>query len=198
MVTTIDALPPLASAAQLEAHTKGKLKADDSRVTDALAAVSRSIRRRAGWHIFPVVTDHTLVLDGPGGDVLSLPTLKLVKLTTLTDAGTVIDVNPGASSGVDVSRETGLVKKVGGGAWTSRYGQIIVTMDHGEEEVPDLANLCIKLAARGLASPMGATREQAGSLSVNWSMTTQGVAAGIVPSADERALMDSYVLTGWR
>lgn len=194
MVTTIDALPPLASPAQLEAYTKGKLKADDARVPDALAAVSRSIRRRAGWHIFPVVTDHQLVLDGPGGAVLALPTLKLVKLTSLTDAGAVIDVTPGASPGVDVSKGTGLVRKTDGSAWTRRYGQIQVTMDHGEEEVPDLALLTLKLAARGLASPMGATREQAGSLSVNWSMTTQGVAAGITPSADERVLMDSYTL----
>jgi hypothetical protein len=193
MVAIAD-LPPLASPAQLEAYTKGKVKAADLRVPDALAAVSRSIRRRAGWHIFPVVNAHTLVLDGPGGTVLSLPTLKLVNLTAITEAGKVLD----PVAGVDVSRETGLVKKTDGSSWTTRYGQVVVTMDHGEEEVPDLANLALKLAARGLASPMGATREQAGALSVNWSMVTQGVAAGITPSADERALMDSYVLTGWR
>jgi hypothetical protein len=193
MVAIAD-LPPLASPAQLEAYTKGKLKAEDARVADALAAVSRSIRRRAGWHIFPLVTAHTLVLDGPGGAVLSLPTLKLVTLTSLTDDGTVID----PSAGVRVSRETGLVKKRDGGHWSPHYGAITVVMDHGEEEVPDLANLTLKLAARGLASPMGATREQAGALSVNWSMTTQGVTGGIVPTADERTLMDSYVLTGWR
>ena len=193
-MVAITELPPLATPAQVEAYTKGKLKAEDLRVQDALAAVSRSIRRRAGWHIFPVVTAHTLVLDGPGGTVLSLPTLKLVTLTALTEAGTVID----PVAGVDVSRETGLVKKTDGSSWTTRYGHIVVTMDHGEEEVPDLAMLCLKLAARGLASPMGATREQAGALSVNWSMTTQGVAGGITPTLDERSLMDSYVLTGWR
>lgn len=193
MVAIVD-IPPLASPAQVEATTKGKLKADDLRVTDALAAVSRSIRRRAGWHIFPVVTAHTLVLDGPGGAVLSLPTLKLITLTSITDDGTVLD----PTADLRVSRETGLLKKRSGAHWSSHYGSINVVMDHGEDEVPDLANLCIKLVARGLASPMGATREQAGALSVNWSMTTQGVAAGIVPSADERTLMDSYVLTGWR
>jgi hypothetical protein len=193
MVAITD-LPPLAQPADVEAFTKGKLKADDLRVTRALAAVSRSIRRRAGWHIFPVVNAHTLVLDGPGGTVLSLPTLKLVNLVALTEAGTVLD----PLVDVDVSRETGLVKKVDGSLWTTRYGQVVATMDHGEEEVPELADLTVRLAARGLASPMGATREQAGALSVNWSMTTQGVAAGITPAADERALMDSYRLTGWR
>lgn len=193
MVAITD-LPALASPAQLEAFTKGKIKAADARVPDALAAVSRSIRRRAGWHITPLVTAHTLVLDGPGGPVLSLPTLKLARLVSITDAGTVLD--PVAD--VDVSRETGLVRKVSGGAWTARYGQIQVVMDHGEEDAPELAMLTLKLAARGLASPMGATREQAGALSVNWSMVTQGVAAGITPSADESAVMDSYVLTGWR
>lgn len=193
MVAIAD-IPPLASAAQVEAYTKGKLKADDLRVKDAVAAVSRSIRRRAGWHIFPVVQAHALVLDGPGGAVLSLPTLKLAALTSITED----DAAPLVAADLRISPSTGLVKKRSGGRWSAEYGAITVVMDHGEEEVPDLVMLCVKLVARGLASPMGATREQAGALSVNWSMSTQGVAAGIVPTADERSLMDSYVLTGWR
>lgn len=193
MVAIAD-IPPLASPAQVEAYTKGKIKADDARVPDALAAVSRSIRRRAGWHITPVVTGHAVVLDGPGGAVLALPTFKLVTLTSITDDETVID--PAAD--LRISKETGLLKKRDGGRWSSHYGSIAVVMDHGYEDAPDLANLALKLVARGLASPMGATREQAGALSVNWSMTTQGVVGGIVPTADERSLMDLYVLTGWR
>lgn len=193
MVAIAD-VPPLASPADVEAYTKGKLKAADLRVPAALAAVSRSIRRRAGWHIWPLVEAHTLALDGPGGVVLSLPTLKLVALTAITDDETVLD----SVADLRVSPSTGLVKKRSGANWSEQYGAIAVTMDHGEEEVPDLANLALKLVARGLASPMGATREQAGALSVNWSMTTQGVAGGIVPTPDERTLMDSYVLTGWR
>ena len=192
-MVAIEDIPPLESPAQVEAYTKGKIKADDLRVADALAAVSRSIRRRAGWHITPVVTGHTLALDGPGGVVLSLPTLKLVALTSITDDETVL-----LGTDLRVSLSTGLVKKRDGGTWSAEYGAIAVTMDHGEEDAPDLANLALKLVARGLASPMGATREQAGALSVNWSMTTQGVVGGIVPTADERSLMDSYVLTGWR
>lgn len=188
MVAIAD-IPPFADAAQVEAYTKGKLKADDLRVQDAVAAVSRAIRRRAGWHIYPVVSAHTVVLDGNGGTVLALPTLQLVNLISITDNGLVLD--PVAD--LHISRATGLVKKRSGAHWSHHYGAITAVMDHGEEEVPDLANLCVKLAARGLASPMGATREQAGALSVNWSMVTQGVAAGITPSADERALMDSYI-----
>lgn len=188
MVAIAD-VPPLATPAQVEAHTKGKLKADDLRVQDALAAVSRSIRRRAGWHIWPLVSAHTVVLDGDGGRVLALPTLKLVNLVSIVDDGVVLD--PAAD--LRISRDTGLVAKRSGAHWSRHYGSIVAVMDHGEEEVPDLANLAIKLASRGLASPMGATREQAGALSVNWSMVTQGVAAGITPSADERTLMDTYV-----
>lgn len=192
-MVAITELPALATPQEVEAYTKGKLKAADLRVPAALAAVSRSIRRRAGWHIWPLVTAHTLVLDGPGGAVLSLPTLKLVTLTSIDDDGTVYPVED-----LRISRETGLIKKRSGAHWSTEYGAITVVMDHGEEEVPDLANLALKLVSRGLASTMGATREQAGALSVNWSMTTQGVAAGIVPTQDERTLMDSYVLTGWR
>lgn len=194
-MVAIEDVPPFASAAQLEAFTKGKLKSADTRVPLALAAVSRSIRREAGWHIWPLVTGHVLTLDGPGGRVLSLPSMRIKTLTSIVEAGTALDVTT-----LDVSRETGLVEKQDGCHWTRRYGQLVVTMDHGEDvdEAEDLLMLTLKLAARGLASPMGATREQAGALSVNWSMTTQGVTGGLVPTPDERSVMASYKLTGWR
>lgn len=195
-MVAIDAVPPLATPAQLEAWTKGKVKAADLRAADALAAVSRSIRNRAGWHITPLVTGHVLELDGPGGGVLSLPSMKIKTITSITDDGTVLDPTPGAD--LRVSKDTGLVKKRSGGHWSGEYGAIAVTMDHGHETAEDLSLMCMALVARALASPMGATREQAGALSVNWGMTTQGVAGGIVPSAGELAIMDHYRLTGWR
>lgn len=195
-MVAINEVPPLASPAQLEAWTKGKVKAADLRVPDALAAVSRSIRNRAGWHITPLVEGHVLELDGPGGRVLALPSMRVVNLTSIVECGVTLDVS--RETGIDLSRDTGLVSKQGGAHWTHRYGAITVTMDHGHEQAEDLVNMALALTARGLSSPMGATREQAGALSVNWGMTTQGVAAGIVPSTGERAIMDYYRLTGWR
>lgn len=188
-MVAINDIGPLATPAQLENFTKGKLRAADLRVPDALAAVSRSIRNRAGWHITPLVTDHALVLDGPGGRVLALPSMHIKTIHTLDDDGALY-----LEEDLRVSRGTGLTTKRSGAWWSSEYGAITVTMDHGHDVAEDLVMMCMTLAARGLSSPMGATREQAGALSVNWGMTTQGVAGGIVPSAGERTVMDYYTL----
>ena len=188
-------LPPFATAEQLERFTRGKLREDDLRTHDAVAAVSRSIRREAYWHIWPIVTQHELVLDGPGGPVLAVPTMKLRAVHSITDAGNVLATADDVDAAVDWSA-AGLISKVGGGTWTRRYRQIRVTIDHGHDEVEDLQQLTLQLAARALSSPMGATREQAGSLSVNWGMAVQGVSGGLIPLAPEQAVMERYRWTG--
>lgn len=191
-MVAIEDLPPFASPAQLEAFTKGKIKANDSRVQVALAAVSADIRREAGWHIFPRVTDHALVLDGPGGRILSVPSMKIHAVHSIVQEGEPLDL-----AQVDVSRDTGLMERRDG-TWTRRYGQLVVTLDHGFDKADELVQMTLNITARGLASPMGATREQAGALSVNWGMTTQGVSGGVVPMSGERLTMGRYKLTGWR
>lgn len=187
----VDDLPPFATGAQLEAFTKGKLRASDTRVGPALAAVSAEIRREAGWHIAPRVTDHVMVLDGTGGTVALLPSMKVRAIHSIVDAGVPVDVTL-----VDVSRDTGLMERRDGSTWSRRYGQLVVTLDHGHDRVDELTQLCLSLTARGLASPMGATREQAGALSVNWSMATQGVSGGILPTAGERGTIARFKLQG--
>lgn len=187
----VDDLPPFATGAQLEAFTKGKLRASDSRVDTALAAVSSEIRREAGWHIAPRIRDHVMVLDGPGGSRAALPTMRVQQIHSIVDAGVPVDL-----AQVDVSRDTGLMERRDGGAWTRRYGQLVVTLDHGFDRVDELVQLCLSLTARGLASPMGATREQAGALSVNWAMAVQGVSGGIIPTAAERVTMARFKLAG--
>jgi len=187
----VDDLPPFASGAQLEAFTKGKLRASDERVDTALAAVSSEIRREAGWHISPRVPDHVMVLDGPGGTLVHLPSMKIQAISSIVNAGEIVDL-----AQVDVSRDTGLARRRDGGSWTDRYGQLVVTLDHGHDRVDELVQLCLSLTARGLASPMGATREQAGALSVNWAMATQGVSGGIVPTAAERGTISRFKLAG--
>ena len=176
------ALPSFASPEELQAFTKGKIKAAEPRVGPALEAVSAEIRREAGWHIWPLLKDHELVLDGSGGVVQHVPSLRLVGVKLASNAGTIV---PPAN--IDVS-QLGLLKIQGGQQWTSRYGQVRLIVDHGWEDAPELRALCLSLTARGLSSPMGATREQAGSLSVNWSLS----AGGILPNAQELATIRRY------
>lgn len=185
---TIDELPPFATPLDLSNYTNGQIQEEDDRCEPVLAAVSASIRREAGWHIWPVVQGHELVLDGPGGRKLALPTMNLVDLQSISELGQNLDIE----QGVDWS-EIGLVMKVNG-LWTNRYRKIRATVTHGYPEAADLAWLACSLAARGLSSPMGATREQAGAIAITWATPQSGVGGGLVPLASEQAVMDRYKL----
>jgi hypothetical protein len=191
-VVLINELPDFATADEIEAFTKGQVDAADERVADAIKAVTLSIRREAGWHIGPVVTDHTLTLDGPGGRLLQLPTMKLVELKSVTQLGTALALDDDTH---DWS-ELGLVEKRDGTFWTDRYRKIVVVMDHGYEDYSDLKFLALSLTARGLSSPFGATREQAGSMSIQWATPQSGVAGGIVPTSVELSIVNRYRLVG--
>lgn len=189
-MVAINALPDFATADELEAFTKGQVDSADERVLGAIKAVTLSIRREAGWHVGPVVTDHTLTLDGPGGKKLNLPTAKLLALKSVTHVGQVLDPN-----GEDLDwSELGLVELRNGSRWTDRYRKIQVVMDHGYEDYSDLKFLALSLASRGLSSPFGATREQAGSMSIQWATPQSGVAGGIVPTSVELSIVDKYRL----
>lgn len=187
---TIDDLPNFAEPVEVENFTKGQVESEDPRVADALAAVTSSIRGEAGWHVGPVVTDHNLTLDGPGGRKLSLPTGKLVALKSITHLGKALDPD---GDNLDWS-ELGLVELRDGSRWTDRYRKIQVVIDHGYSDLSDLKFLTLSLVSRGLASPMGATREQAGSMSIQWATPQSGVAGGLVPLQYELAIMSRYRL----
>lgn len=189
MVAIAD-IPDFATADEVEVFTKGQVDATDERVSDAIKAVTLSIRREAGWHIGPVVTDHSLTLDGPGGKKLSLPTGKLLDLKSLTQLGTALDLT---GDTVDWS-EIGLVELRDGTFWTDRYRKIVAVMDHGFADYSDLKFLTLTLVSRGLSSPFGATREQAGSMSIQWATPQSGVAGGIVPTSVEMSILNRYKL----
>lgn len=191
MVAIAD-VPDFATAADVENFTKGQIEQSDPRVSDALKAVTSSIRKEAGWHIGPVVEAHSVTLDGPGGRILHLPTLKLLNLVSVTELGTAVDL---AGDSHDWS-ELGLVEKRDGTYWTDRFRKIVAVMDHGYEDVADLKFLALSLVSRGLSSPLGATREQAGSMSIQWATPTPGVAGGLVPLPSELRIMDRYRLVG--
>ncbi|QDH48912.1 head-tail adaptor [Arthrobacter phage Gisselle] len=187
MVAIAD-ITDFATPAQLEDFTKGAILSTDPRAADAIKAVTQSIRREAGWHIGPAVEGHSVTLDGPGGPTLVLPTQKLKELVSLTELGVSLDVDA-----LDWS-EIGLVQRTDRCSWTNRYRKIVVVMDHGYDELAQLQFLTCSLVARGLASPMGATREQAGAMSINWGTVQQGVSGGMIPTEYEREVMNSYKL----
>ena len=94
---------------------------------DAIDAALAAARRYCGWHVSPSKSE-TIVVDGPGGRVLSLPTLNLTAVTSVTELGIAVDV-----SKLDRSQRKGTLTKQFG-CWTGRDGAISVEITHGYTE----------------------------------------------------------------
>jgi hypothetical protein len=110
----------------------------------AQAAIDTALvaaRRYCGWSVSPVVTDDEVTVDGSGGQVLSVPTLNLVSVSTVDEDGVTI-----TSSDLRASR-LGLLRKRSGGWWTSAYDAVTVTMTHGfaEDDALDWRRAVINL-----------------------------------------------------
>lgn len=129
-------------ATDLSTYTKGRLPANDD-TQGLLDAALSAARRWCGWSVCPVQTDMHLDVDGPGGRVLSLPTLKLIEVSSVTETGVALDV-----AKLDVSRSKGTIQKYPHGLWTSRAGGVKVTITHGftESEAADWRRAVLRLA----------------------------------------------------
>lgn len=174
---------PFATVAELAEYSQGKLSAGDPRLGDVLAGASHAIRRYCGWHVAPEMVEE-FVLDGPGGRILALPTLRLVEVTAATDSGRALDVGA-----LEWSHD-GTVR----GYWHDRFRGVKITARHGFESAPEIKQMVLAACSRALSSPSGATREQAGALSVSWATVAPGVSGGLALLAHELALLETYRL----
>ena len=189
----------LVTPADLSAATQGKVSAADPRVQPLLDGVTAAVRRFCGWHIAPSYTE-TLVLDGPGGRILTLPTLHLTELTSVTEDGVALTLyDPATGLGDFEWSELGNVNRVCGywaarHYWTERYRGLSVAIVHGYTDAPDVAQIIVQVCANALASPMGATREQAIGFAASWSSTAPGVAGGLSLLERDLAILATYRL----
>ncbi len=114
------------TAADVASFTGGRLPANDA-TAELLNAALAAARRYCGWHVSPVM-EQTVTLDGPGGRVLSLPTLNLVSVAEIDDDGEVL-----TAADLRVAR-VGSVRKVSGGSWSQDLGSVTVKFTHGYTE----------------------------------------------------------------
>ncbi|RVW06229.1 hypothetical protein [Rhodococcus spongiicola] len=140
-----------------------------------LDVANGAVRSFCGWHVAPVV-DETVILDGDGGTILSLPTLRLVSLDEVRVQGEVVE-------DVEWSAD-GTLR----GEWPDRWRSIEVTMRHGFDTPADLLGVVLDAAARAVKSELGGQAEQIGPFSFS---ASEG---STVLYAHEIAVLNRYTL----
>lgn len=173
------------TAQTLSTYTGGKIPPEDPRLDLLIRGAVQGIRRHCGWHISPERAE-TLIRDGKGGNVQRVLSLNVVSVQSVVDAGqSLVDRQDYTWS------EAGLFKRRRG-RWSSDYRDVTISLTHGYADVPDLVSVVHAVVSRALSSPMGATREQAGALSVSWATTSPGVSGGLALLAHEISIVDTY------
>ena len=117
--------------------------------SEAAKAASASIRQHCGWHVYPVITE-TMTVRGSGARDLFLPTLRLLDVVSCTEDG--IELDPAALTlGADFAGFVAHPSRY----WTNSRRGVTVTIRHGFDYVPELAELCRNIVARAAESPGG-------------------------------------------
>ena len=152
----------LVTPEQLAAYPRTPAGTDTAAALPLLEAVSDAVRDYCGWHIAPAITE-TVTVDGSGAEVQGLPTLWLLDVVAVFDAGTALDV-----AGVEWSTN-GILKRPGY-CWTTKLRGVEAEIEHGYAVTPPavLALIC-EMVLRGAVVPVGTLREQSGGESVTWS-----------------------------
>ena len=131
-------------------YTQGRLDPDADETAAILERSLAEVRRWCGWHVSPVLTADEITLDGPGGRLLWLPSLRVVDLTALTEDGAEVDVDELEWS------QSGLVRKpLTAAEWTEKFRGITATITHGYADAPDFEAAVFSVADRKSQAPVG-------------------------------------------
>jgi hypothetical protein len=137
-------------------------------VETRVESAGEAVRAEAGWHIAPVLTE-TLTVDGEGGHLLFLPSLRVLEVTEIRD---VTYDEPRVITGWRKSKR-GVIYRAGG--WPVGFESIEVDVVHGYAACPaELLPVIAEYTTRRV------TQESLGSRSVSF-------------ASDEGARLDSRV-----
>jgi hypothetical protein len=177
-------MPELAKA-DVEQYTGGRLDKDDAETQKILDRGLAAARRFCGWRVHPPMAE-TVTLDGSGGRLLRLPTLKLAEPLALTvvEDSVVVDV---ADLYVSFS---GMLSKKSGSCWSDKLGGIVVTMTHGFDAAPDFDAAVLSWIDRASLAPAGGRARVIGPFQYE----SEGLAADSTFTQSERALLEQYRL----
>lgn len=151
-----------------------------------LNAANQAIRTECGWHVAPIITEE-LVLDGPGGTSLLVPSKRVRQVLSAKSDG--VDV----TDRVKFSRRAGVLSLSSG--WSCDVGSIELEIEHGYDvaEVPDVAALIVTLTKRA-ASSGSIIQQSIGSASVRLATARDGSVAGVPLFESEKAILAPYRL----
>jgi hypothetical protein len=168
----------------VEQYTGGRLDRDDPETDKLRLRGLATARRFCGWHVTPQKVDDVVTLDGKGGVVLRLPTLRLVTLTEITEDGAAI-----APADIYVS-DRGMLTKKSGARWSEKFGAIVVKMTHGFDAASDFDAAVLSWVDRASLAPVGGRARVIGPFQYE----SEGPAAGSTFTQSERALLEQYRL----
>lgn len=155
---------------------------DPFEVAAVAPRVSAAIRRFAGWHIAPVLTE-TLTVDGPGGRLLTLPTMRVVDLTAMTVDGEAVLVDDYEWSARGQVRYASL--------FPATWRAVTVTLEHGYplEDVEDVVAAAVAYTRRLIRNPDRLRSETVAGYSGAWDTV-----AGVGLDTAELAILAPYRL----
>lgn len=135
---------PIISRQDLSDYLARDVTTDDGAlaVVDASSEVCRSIAQQA----FNKVEDEEITIDGPGTDVIILPELPVLGVSSLLDRnGDEVDADRWALTGI------GTLVRIQNDVWTKGRQNFTITYTHGYEDadIPrDVRMVALNLAAR--------------------------------------------------
>lgn len=148
-----------ATPTEMAERSEGAIPADHPFLTKELAAATRTIRNACGWHI-ALVESIRFRRVRPFAEQVWLPAMEIASVVSATIDGVDMVV-----ADVEFDPDMG---------WTNLCGRNVdVTFTAGFNPVPeDLVTLTLELAAGALGSPLGISREQAGTVSVTYTRSS--------------------------
>ena len=191
-------------------YTNGRLSADDEETERVLARSLGVVRRWCGWHVAPVLTE-TVILDGPGGPLLTLPTQKLIAVTAVLEDAQALDLTTlvwSRRGQVEKRVQTPLpISYFGAGRyvhrtylpwnfWTDQLSGVSVTMQHGFAEAPDLEDAVFSVADRLSQTTSGGVAVSVGPFRFDSAPTVEaiGLRRGSAFTTTEMAILGKYRL----
>lgn len=182
---------PELTTLDVQKYTKGRLTQGDTETTRLLATGLGLARRYCGWHVTPVIEDDVVTVDGPGGPLLVLPTLRLIELTALTEDGIDADLDQIAVSARGLVRKRhGYTGGRTGWYWSEQFGGIEATMTHGFAEAPEWQSAILSWIDRTSLTVGSGQREAVGP----FTFAETPAAAGSAFTDTEKMLLDLYKL----